>query len=186
MLLEMAAAANAICNLTLLIKTTHKESDNRDLMHNVIITQDKSVINELEKENYNYWEGSGNAPFTQISKETITVDKEVSSIYIVFHYHDNYADSINTFKTKEEALEFYKKEITSMILDIPDMFYVKSEKLNENTLMSTLYDEDDNYPDKGDRWVYTKVDFKSCIGKVGGTRRRKSKKAKKSRKHKRV
>jgi hypothetical protein len=206
------AAANTTCKLTLLIKTTLKGGYQQDYEHSVIITQDEALIKALKKEEQKYWEGGGGnnnnsennnsennyseennnsegnneVPLVEISEKPITVDKDASSIYVVFHYHDNYADSINTFETKEEAFEFYKEEISTMSNDLRDGYFVKSKKLNETTYMSTLYDEDGNYPDKGDRWVFTKVDFKSCSGKVGGTRRRKYKKAKKTRKYKRV
>jgi hypothetical protein len=61
-----------------------------------------------------------------------------------------------------------------MSFDLKEGFYIKSEKLADETFMSTLYDEYGKYPDKGDRRVYTKVNFERC-GKIGGKYSRKQK-----------
>jgi hypothetical protein len=138
-----------------IIQTT-TTSDNRDMVHSVYVVKTSAEVEELKAE------AEDSRDFMSIDAREFSAKKDMRVLHVVFHYHDNYADVVGTFETHEEANAFYKSEVAEMLDGVSDLYEgecIKLAKYPDGGSMATLYDAHGNYPDKGDRWVFTTLSF---------------------------
>jgi hypothetical protein len=153
-----------------------------DLEHTVRIVKTKARVDALKEEQ------EASEEFMSVDSREFTIKKNQRTVHVVFHYHDNYSDDIELFETKQEARDYYTSEIVKMdefYLDDADDYSIKMQKFPGGGYMTTLYDEEDNYPDKGSRWVMTTLTFPSCDDVAvsgGGAARKLRSRAKNTRK----
>lgn len=170
------------CKVWLAIQTVSTPDPYRnDLEHTLMLFKNKKQLEELEEER------DACETFMSVDSRELTIKKDQRVLYIVFHYHDNYSDNIRVFETQKEARDYYTSEIVTMdeyYLDDAEGYSIKMQKFPGGGYMTTLYDEEDSYPDKGSRWVMTKLEFPSCASAAvsGGARKVRSRGAKKTRK----
>jgi hypothetical protein len=130
--------------------------DNCDMAHSVFAVDSEERVEALQEEADDSYE------FMSINAHEFSATQDMRSLYVVFHYHDNYADCIETFESYEEANTYYTSRIAEMldgVSDLQDGECIKLAKYPDGGSMATLYDADGRYPDKGDRWVFTTLRF---------------------------
>lgn len=137
------------------IQTT-KTADNRDMAHSVFAVDSEERVEALKEEADQSYE------FMSVNADEFLAKDGLRALHVVFHYHDNYADVVGTFETHEEANAFYKSKVAEMLDGVSDLQEgecIKLAKYPDGGSMATLYDAHGNYPDKGDRWVFTTLSF---------------------------
>lgn len=171
----------ATCKVWLVIQTV-QSPDKQDIIHDVRIMKSKEDAEAVEAE-------IDEDTFMSVDIREQTIKKDQSIVHVVFHYHDNYSDYDQLFESYEKARAFYQSEVAKMDVDLEEGYYVKLQK-NYTGFMATLYDEEDSYPDKGDRWVLTTLHIKSCAdaeaaaigGSVAPARKKRAARTKKNKK----
>lgn len=129
-------------------------TDNRDLVHSLFVVNTYTEVQTLKSDAENSYE------FMSIDAHEFIATKDMHSLHVVFHYHDNYADVTMTFESYEEAHAFYKSEVSKMVDSVSELCEgetIRLAKFPGGGYMASLYDSEGNYPDKGDRWVITTV-----------------------------
>lgn len=173
---------NDTCKIWVVVQTVSTPGRRNDLEHTVRIVKTKARVDALKEEQ------EASEEFMSVDSREFTIKKNQRTVHVVFHYHDNYSDDIELFETKQEARDYYTSEIVKMdefYLDDADDYSIKMQKFPGGGYMTTLYDEEDNYPDKGSRWVMTTLTFPSCDDVAvsgGGAARKLRSRAKNTRK----
>ena len=169
------------------IRSRHRGSDISHRVFAFANEADASLFSKTSKERGD-----------MIDVRKFNAGKGMTNFYVVFHFHDNYADVVKVFRSPETANTYYSERIAEMEDELKDGMHLENAFVGsaengevQRQRMRTMYDEDGYYPDKGSRWVMTVV----SIPAVGGrrlkrlrsqkTKRHSSKLMRKTKKHKR-
>ena len=173
-----AAAPNA-ATVYVIIKTTSR-NDAGQILHTVRAFRNRQMF-MAENRRLEQQEDDGEI----MSADSVSFDNlqnDTSVPWVVFHYHDNYADVIKAFDTEEEARAYYEEKKAGIEEDMRQFrydregAYIEEEDLG-NQIMTTMYDSEGRYPDKGSRWVLTNA----RIDVITGGKRRKTRRGRKAR-----
>lgn len=85
------------------------------------------------------------------------VDYNAKHAFVLFHFEDNYVDFHRVFQHEDEAEREFLKAVKGQLEELHNEGDSIRTVRIRGGLVSTLYDEDGNYPDKGSRWRLVKI-----------------------------
>ena len=103
-----------------------------DIHHKLLIFKTEEEANEANREN----DGDEILSF---NIEKVSVPSEVRDIYVVYHYHDNYADVITGFSNKAEEYAEFKKRVQEMPFEMSENEVLRSETRVDSCALTHLW-----------------------------------------------